>query len=55
MKLTLQHFSFKAMGSFCEIQLFDESRVHAKNVVNQLSDEVARLEKNTHAFEKIVF
>jgi hypothetical protein len=42
-------------GKFCEIQLFDESRIHAKNIVKQLADEVARLEKNTPAFEKIVF
>ena len=47
---TPKKFSFKAMGSFCEIQLFDESRIRAKNVVNQLADEVARLEKKYSRF-----
>lgn len=50
MKPIPQRFSFKAMGSFCEIQLFDESRIHAKNIVNQLSHEVARLEKKYSRF-----
>lgn len=44
MNSTPKRFSFKAMGSFCEIQLFDESRVRAKKVIKQLADEVARLE-----------
>tara|TARA_B110000858_G_scaffold198483_2_gene265551 strand:- start:2698 stop:3609 length:912 start_codon:yes stop_codon:yes gene_type:complete len=55
MKLTPQHFSFKAMGSFCEIQLFDESRVHAKNIVKKLADEVARLEKKYSRFREDSF
>jgi len=32
------------MGSFCEIQIFDESRIHAKKIAHQLSAEVSRLE-----------
>ncbi|PCI79954.1 MAG: thiamine biosynthesis protein ApbE [SAR86 cluster bacterium] len=52
MNPTPKRFSFKAMGSFCEIQLFDESRIHAKNVVNQLADEVARLEKKYSRFRE---
>ena len=47
---TPKRFSFKAMGSFCEIQLFGESRIRAKNVVHQLTDEVARLEKKYSRF-----
>jgi len=50
MNPTPKHFSFKAMGSFCEVQLFDESRIRAKNIVNQLADEVARLEKKYSRF-----
>jgi thiamine biosynthesis lipoprotein len=50
-----KRFSFKAMGSFCEIQLFDESRIHAKKVVNQLADEVARLEKKYSRFREDSF
>ena len=52
---TPKHFAFQAMGSFCEIQLFDESRIHAKNVVNQLAGEVARLEKKYSRFRKDSF
>lgn len=44
MKPTLKHFPFNAMGSFCEIQIFDESRIHAKKIAHQLSAEVSRLE-----------
>ncbi|MBL4580941.1 MAG: FAD:protein FMN transferase [Gammaproteobacteria bacterium] len=55
MNPTLKHFSFKAMGSFCEIQLFDTSRIRAKNVVTQLIDEVARLEKKYSRFRKDSF
>lgn len=46
----LQRFSFKAMGSFCEIQIFDDSRIHAKKIVNKLRNEVARLEKKYSRF-----
>ena len=52
---TPKHFAFQAMGSFCEIQLFDESRIHAKNVVNQLAGEVARLEKKYSRFREDSF
>ncbi|MBL4572004.1 MAG: FAD:protein FMN transferase [Gammaproteobacteria bacterium] len=55
MNPTLKHFSFKAMGSFCEIQLFDTSRIRAKNIVKQLTDEVARLEKKYSRFRKDSF
>lgn len=50
-----KHFAFKAMGSFCEIQLFDESRIRAKNVVKQLIGEVARLEKKYSRFREDSF
>jgi thiamine biosynthesis lipoprotein len=55
MNPTPKHFSFKAMGSFCEIQLFDESRIRVKNVVNQLAEEVARLEKKYSRFREDSF
>lgn len=55
MPLTLHHFSFKAMGSYCEIQLATESRIHAKNIAKQLSDEVARLEKKYSRFREDSF
>ena len=42
---SLKRFSFKAMGSFCEIQFYAESRINAKHVARQLAAEVSRLEK----------
>ena len=50
MNSTPKQFSFKAMGSFCEIQLFDESRINAKSIVKQLAGEVTRLEKKYSRF-----
>lgn len=55
MNPTPKHFSFKAMGSFCEIQLFDESRIQAKKVVNQLADEISRLEIKYSRFREDSF
>ncbi|MEQ8407979.1 MAG: FAD:protein FMN transferase [Gammaproteobacteria bacterium] len=40
-----KHFGFPAMGSYCEIQIYDESRVNAKHLVRKLSAEVTRLDK----------
>jgi len=50
MNPTPKRLSFKAMGSFCEIQLVDESRIRAKNVSKQLAGEVARLEQKYSRF-----
>ena len=55
MNPTPKHFSFKAMGNFCEIQLFAESRIHAKKLANQLTAEVARLEKKYSRFREDSF
>ncbi len=44
MNPTLKCFSFDAMGSYCEIQIYDTSRVNAKRIIRQLSTEVRRLE-----------
>lgn len=43
------------MGSFCEIQLFNESRVNAKKLFRQLTAEVTRLEKKYSRFIKDSF
>lgn len=50
MKPSLKRFKFSAMGSYCEIQINDESRIHAKNIIRQLAAEVARLEKKYSRF-----
>ncbi len=50
-----KRFSFKAMGSFCEIQLCEESPTHAKKTVQLLTDEVARLERKYSRFRKDSF
>ncbi|PCH60203.1 MAG: thiamine biosynthesis protein ApbE [SAR86 cluster bacterium] len=42
---TLKRFSFKAMGSYCEIQIYDNSRISAKEKTKRLANEVNRLEK----------
>jgi thiamine biosynthesis lipoprotein len=42
---TLKRFSFEAMGSHCEIQIYDDSRVNAKRIVRQITAEVMRLER----------
>ncbi len=55
MNPSLKRFSFKAMGSFCEIQIYDESRINAKKVVNKLGAEVSRLEKKYSRFRKDSF
>ena len=43
MNLSLKRFSFQAMGSYCEIQIYNESRVNAKRIIRQLAAEVRRL------------
>lgn len=52
---TPKRFSFKAMGSFCEIQLCEESRLHAKKTVQLLTAEVTRLERKYSRFRKDSF
>lgn len=51
----LKRFSFKAMGSFCEIQIYDESRVYAKQITRRLSAEAARLEQKYSRFRSDSF
>ena len=45
MNLTLKRFSFQSMGSHCEIQIYDQSRVNAKNLTRRLVAEALRIEK----------
>ena len=45
MRLTLKRFSFECMGSYCEIQLYDQSRVNAKNLTRRLITEASRIER----------
>jgi FAD:protein FMN transferase len=47
---TAMRFPFKAMGSFCEIQLAELSHSNAKKIVKQVTDEVARLESKYSRF-----
>ena len=55
MHLSLKSSSFKAMGSFCEIQIFAESRIDAKKILSRLTEEVARLEKKYSRFRNDSF
>ena len=45
MNLTLKRFSFRAMSSYCEIQIYDESRINAKNITRRLTSEISRIER----------
>ena len=45
MKPSLKRFSFQAMGVPCEIQVYDTSRINARNQIQQLAEEVARLDR----------
>ena len=45
MSLTLKRFSFQCLGSHCEIQLYDASRVNAKNLTRRLITEASRIER----------
>ena len=55
MDQSLKRFSFKAMGSYCEIQIYDESRIKAKRISQKLATEVARLEKKYSRFRRDSF
>ena len=41
----LQRFTFEAMGSFCEVQFYSESRITARKMARDLTAEVQRLER----------
>jgi thiamine biosynthesis lipoprotein len=45
MDIALRRFPFQAMGSSCEIQLLEPSRIEARNKVRKMQDEVKRLEQ----------
>lgn len=51
MNPSLKRFSFQAMGSHCEVQLFDESRINAKRLAQKLNAEVDRLERKYSRFQ----
>lgn len=55
MEQSLKRFSFKAMGSSCEIQIYDESRINAKRITQRLAEEIARLEKKYSRFRSDSF
>lgn len=50
MNTILRRFSFQAMGSFCELQLFGNSRVEIKKQARALTAEVQRLEQKYSRF-----
>ena len=45
MTLSLKRFSFQAMSAYCEIQTYDESRINAKKITQELAIEIARIEQ----------
>lgn len=50
MNPSLKRFSFQAMGSHCEVQLFDDSRIYAKRLAQKLGVEANRLENKYSRF-----
>lgn len=52
---SLKRYSFHAMGSTCEIQIYDESRIHAKRLIRDIAAEVHRLEKKYSRFRNDSF
>ena len=48
---SLKRYTFKAMGSYCEIQVYSDSRIEAKQLIQRLAGEVTRLEKKYSRFE----
>lgn len=55
MKPTHKRFSFTAMGSHCEVQFFDESRILAKQIARKLAAEAHRLEGKYSRYRKDSF
>ncbi len=49
---SIHRFSFKAMGSLCDIQLFCNSRITAKYIAQILIDEIERLEAKYSRFRR---
>ena len=49
---TIKRFGFQAMGVPCEIQVYDESRINARNNIRQLAGEVTRLEQKYSRFRR---
>ena len=45
MTLGLKRFSFQALSNYCEIQIYDESRINAKKLTQQLASEIVRIEQ----------
>jgi thiamine biosynthesis lipoprotein len=43
------------MGSHCEIQFFDDSRIYAKRLAKKLADEASRLENKYSRFKSDSF
>lgn len=45
MKPSIKRYGFQAMGVPCEIQVYDSSRINARNQIRQMAEEVARLDR----------
>lgn len=52
MALGLKRFSFHALSNYCEIQIYDESRINAKKTTRQLASEIARIERKYSSTNK---
>lgn len=55
MKPSLKRYGFQAMGVPCEIQIYDSSRINARNLIQTLAEEVARLDRKYSRYRRASF
>lgn len=55
MNPTIKRYGFNAMGVPCEIQVYDESRVNARELIRKLAAEVVRLDKKYSRYRRDSF
>lgn len=55
MNPSIKRYGFNAMGVPCEIQVYDESRVNAREIIRKLAGEVVRLDKKYSRYRRDSF
>jgi len=52
---TIKRYGFQAMGVPCEIQIYESSRINAKQLIQELAREVSRLDKKYSSYKRESF
>ena len=55
MNPTLKRYGFQAMGVPCEIQIYDSSRINARQQIQELAREISRLDKKYSRYRRESF